>query len=210
MRSLIPALAATLIIGGCGSRDAAPENTGDADKKTPASAVEQVSVSPLDERVLATLPKGSKPYVETWPGGQPRARGFICDDKLVGPFEYGYESGRLRSKGTYVYGQLEDGEWTHWYPSGLKQMQGSYRRGKRHGPWTFWHPTGNKAAEGDYDADRRLGEWRSWHANGRAASHGWFERDTRVGRWSYWDENGEDAGYMVERDTERSRAYRKY
>lgn len=187
---LVPTLALVLAAAGCGRGTV--DQPRSAEAKTPAQAVQASTVGRQEnvERVLRTLPKGTTPYQEQWPNGQPRASGFMCDHTMVGPWVYGYASGARRCAGTYLYGGIQDGEWSYWTPGGRLSMRGAFVRGKEHGPWTYWHDNGHEAAAGTYYHGERVGEWTTWHAGGGVASRGRYIAGAMSGAWTYWGEDG--------------------
>lgn len=69
--------------------------------------------------------------VYPYPNGQIRSTGSYDYDsanlliKRVGEWEYYYEDGSIRSKGTFIDGQ-KAGEWIYYHPNGQVQSKGEY------------------------------------------------------------------------------------
>lgn len=85
------------------------------------------------------------------------------------------------------------GQWTSWYPSGQKKLQGEFRNDVQVGTFTWWHPNGQIAAEGNYDEGRQAGKWTWWHANGQKSIQGEFTAGGPTSRWTWWKEDGKVA-----------------
>ncbi|HYE08063.1 MAG TPA: hypothetical protein VEL07_21290 [Planctomycetota bacterium] len=193
--ALALSLILVLVVAGCGKR--AEEKAAEQKAVEAVNVVETEltgEITEADRKALTKYPKGTEPFRPRWPNGKLRAIGFVCDDKPIGPCAYYDENGRIRTRGTYLYGAVQDGEWQQWFADGGKQSEGSYVRGKEHGEWRYWHRKGGLAMEGSYDRGRKHGMWRSWHENGGKQSAGRFLDDAKAARWQYWNPDGSSAG----------------
>jgi len=83
-----------------------------------------------------------------------------ADGHIVGEKVYWYESGRYRS-GLLQGKDLLEGKETYdseghiqrktrWYPDGRMWMDGTFRKGRKHGTWTYWEPDGTVKAQGEW------------------------------------------------------------
>lgn len=87
-------------------------------------------------------------------------------------------------------GDLRNGPWTEYYPSGKPQCAGSYENDVQTGLWTYWFENGNKEMEGRFVDERRDGPWSSWHDNGTLRATGRFEGGFEEGMWRFHDRSG--------------------
>jgi antitoxin component YwqK of YwqJK toxin-antitoxin module len=85
------------------------------------------------------------------------------------------------------------GQWTSWYPSNQKKLQGEFRNDVQVGTFTWWHPNGQIAAEGNYADGRQAGKWTWWHTNGQKSIQGEFAAGGPTSRWTWWKEDGKVA-----------------
>jgi hypothetical protein len=125
------------------------------------------------------------PYESFHPGGKRESKGRHELGKRVGAWEFRWEDGRMRARGSFEDG-LEHGSWTTFHRDGEKESTGSYARGRRAGKWTFWKPDGeiDGAHTGVYGHVEEL------HPNGVVRASGdTFERQ-KHGRWIYRWPNG--------------------
>jgi hypothetical protein len=189
----LPALLGFLL-ASCGSRDAAPR------------AVEERSGSQVEALAVQSgeLPTGSVASETRDPQGRLTARGWLCDDRPVGPWIYYYANGRPALRGRYVYGGKPSGPWMAWYEDGTPMSQGEYRRGQRDGVWTFYYPNGRATAKGRYREGQRDGRWMVWHANGQRAAMGSFQEDQPIALWRGWREDGEPLAAVSHRQVDSS------
>ncbi len=192
--AVLASLALCLIVAACGGKRAEAPAAKVGEPVTIVATEVTGEITDADRKALAKYPKGTEPFRPRWPNGKLRAIGFVCDDQPIGPCAYYDENGRIRTRGTYLYGAVQDGEWEQWYEDGSKQSEGSYVRGKEHGEWRYWHRSGGLAMAGGFDRGRKHGEWRSWHENGAKQSTGRFLDDTKAARWRYWAADGSSAG----------------
>jgi len=71
------------------------------------------------------------------------------------------------------------------------KIQGSFRKGKKHGPWVSYHNNGGIMSKGDYKNDKKVGPWVEYHENGQLEEKGTYKDGRPDGPWvSYWD-NGQ-------------------
>jgi len=147
-------------------------------------------------------PKGLATFRETFEEGR----------KLAADVEY-YESGRKKSKGTYLLAQRvaqaandwwnaklakevvvgkdeKHGPWRSWYENGQKKMEGHYRHDTEVGTFRWWHRNGQQSIVGEFLDGRESGKWTWWHPNGQKLSQGFFNDGDETGKWTYWAANG--------------------
>lgn len=106
-----------------------------------------------------------------------------------------YENGNVRSVGYVVFneqagGEVQHGYWQYFYPSGILQSAGAYKRGLRDDIWTNWFENGNIDSYGEYDKDKKDGRWRMFYEQGGKMAEGKFSKDLANGTWTYWHTNG--------------------
>ncbi|MCA8947435.1 MAG: hypothetical protein KDB29_14470, partial [Planctomycetes bacterium] len=105
-----------------------------------------------------------------------------------------YESGKIHEKYTVQVseggGEKRWGEYTAWYETGKKSVEGEYEDGKRQGRWEWFHENGEKQESGFYEAGVEWNEWTKWHPNGKKASEGKYANGKLHEKWGWWWENG--------------------
>lgn len=113
-----------------------------------------------------------------------------------------YESGKLRSSGTFKEGTAEgvtrfyseDGKIINSkiYKDGDLIGEGIYdERGYQQGKWKEFYPGGELRAEGEYIDGRRNGEWIFYHQNGKIEQKGKFLKGAKPsGNWVWYYESG--------------------
>ena len=90
-----------------------------------------------------------------------------------------------------IISERELGIWTWHYTNGEKELEGSYKVGKRNGVWTAWWKNGKVKWMYSYSMGTLDGKSSDWYENGQKASE--RENSLRV-TWqtaSVWLPNGE-------------------
>ena len=95
-------------------------------------------------------------------------------------------------KDVYQYDHKRErtGIWTWHYTNGEKELEGSYKVGKRNGVWTAWWKNGKVKWMYSYSMGTLDGKCSDWYENGQKAS----EREFLAGHLataSVWLPNGE-------------------
>ena len=74
-----------------------------------------------------------------------------------GPWEQYFESGRIKSKGVYLNGNLS-GIAYYYYPEGNIKLNGEYENGFKHGCWLHYGKDGQLLERSYYKKDQKLEE----------------------------------------------------
>ena len=64
-------------------------------------------------------------------------------------FKSFYDNGQLEKAGELINKQRQ-GLWTHYYKSGVKRLEVTFKDDKHDGPWREWYENGQIAEEGEY------------------------------------------------------------
>lgn len=170
------AVLAVLAVAFCG---AAVGFQGRRDGQEPAPAIQDVlrtrrlEIADAAGKVVAVL-HAAEPLEEP---------GWLTDH---------HDNGRRKWRAQIEHNRYH-GAFTAWWPSGIKQEEGTFDKGRRHGLFTTYHENGQPAARGAWDAGRRTGIWTEWHDNGEKQAEGLYEDDRKTGPWTRWHDNGEPA-----------------
>src|SRR5262245_11113692 len=100
-----------------------------------------------------------------------------------------HDNGRRKWRAQVANNRYE-GQYTAWWPNGLKSEEGTYVKGKKHGLFTTFHENGQQKAVGAYADGVMVGIWTTWHDNGQKQSEGLYEDDRKVDVWKEWHKNG--------------------
>lgn len=84
-----------------------------------------------------------------------------------------------------------DGAYTKSFPStGQLELEGTFRRGRRHGTWKGWWPNGQLMWEVGWDNGLRQGPMHAFHENGTRHYVGEYLDDQQHGVWEFWYDDG--------------------
>ena len=70
------------------------------------------------------------------------------------------------------------------------KIQGSFRKGRKHGPYVSYHDNGGIMSKGDYKNDKKVGLWVEYHENGQLRGKGNFRNGVKEGLWVIYNEDG--------------------
>ena len=104
-------------------------------------------------------------------------------------YERYHKNGQKELEETYKDGK-KDGLWTGWYDNGQKEVEGTYKDGKKDGLWTEWHINGQKLRESTYKNGKEDGLQTIWYENGEK-EEGIYKDDKKDGLWTGWYSNGQ-------------------
>ena len=90
--------------------------------------------------------------------GSPWTSAFLKQGRSDGEARTWWPGGRLRSRATYVDGEL-GGPFRSWYADGTPREDAAYRAGRLHGARRAWYPNGAPESEGEFADGRRTGTW---------------------------------------------------
>ncbi|HWA75612.1 MAG TPA: hypothetical protein VG937_24925 [Polyangiaceae bacterium] len=98
-----------------------------------------------------------------------------------------FSDGHLARTATYSDGR-EQGAFVRWYRSGVRRLEGTFTKGKRHGDWRAFHPNGTTAEISHYAEGKLHGARQRFFASGRSALQASYENGVPSGKWSaYYD-----------------------
>lgn len=136
---------------------------------------------------------GTPWYVHYWRGG-----------KKVGVHVDFFEDGGRRSEVTYR-GDILNGPFKTWHPTGKLAAQGIHRDGAKDGLYEAFHLDGEPAERRTYADTLPDGPYLAWHPNGSKRFEGAFAKGIPVGAWQHWSPEGRliaerrfEAGALVE------------
>lgn len=128
------------------------------------------------------------------PNGREKARWTVAQgpagEVIDGLYEEWWPSGKLKSTGTYKLGR-KDGKWQHYHEIGVLAAEEHYAEDSPTGTWISWHVEGTKAGEGSHKDGERHGRWLTWYADNKLESQSEYEVGTPVGVWRTFHPNGE-------------------
>jgi len=135
-------------------------------------------------------------------------------ETLIGPWEFYYKTGNLRSKGIFNDAGQREGEWKYYYFNGDLKGVEHYKLGKLEGEIVFYHPNGNISYKGTYVQDKEDGEYntytiagsplvsvhykngnlngerKEYHPNGMLHIDEYFKNDSLNGPYKSYYDNG--------------------
>jgi hypothetical protein len=90
----------------------------------------------------------------------------VADSIWDGDYIEKYPNGVIKKRG-YIKGGLASGEWITFYEDGKPYSRGTYRNGHRIGYGVSWYHDGQKSSEGYYNLGKPVGLWKYWSEQGR-------------------------------------------
>jgi len=85
---------------------------------------------------------------------------------------------------------LQNGEYVQHYKSGVIEMLGEIKNGKREGVWKSFYETKLPWSETTFEAGKKNGKTTTWYENGKKRYEGFYTNDKESGSWTFWDESG--------------------
>ena len=116
-----------------------------------------------------------------------KSNGKYVNNSKDGIWNYFYEDGTLKAQSIITDGI---GQYTEFYPSGARKMEGTNKNDKSTGEWTYYYETGEIEAIGEFQNGLKTGTWTYFHKNGERAATGTYTKGQRNGEWEYYHENG--------------------
>jgi len=101
------------------------------------------------------------------------------DSNYTGDYVDKYPNGIVKFRGFFRFGKRH-GQWMSFYPSGLIWSEMYYDKGLREGPNTTYFEDGKKRYEGFYKNDKRDSVWRYYDSTGTIAEKVLFKADRVV------------------------------
>lgn len=103
------------------------------------------------------------------------------DVKLVGPWEFYYANGTLRSKGSFNDAGNKTGDWVFYYSNGQLKETGVYANGEVNGVVNSWYSNGVKSAITNYKNDKVDGSLQQWYYNAAPRKTETYTNDKKNG-----------------------------
>ncbi len=108
--------------------------------------------------------------------GTKLSEGNKKDGKQDGLWTYYHENGNIKGKGNFLSGDGgnvsevsgiprngRNGIRKFFYEEGQKDLEGTYKNGKRDGQWTKWYENGKKESEGTFKDGKEDGLFNVWY-----------------------------------------------
>ncbi|MDP4266946.1 MAG: toxin-antitoxin system YwqK family antitoxin, partial [Bacteroidota bacterium] len=126
-----------------------------------------------------------KEYFET---GELRGEGNYKNDRRIGKWIFYHRNGKIEQTGTYIEGEIPDGEWKWFYESGKLLKSEIFKRGLLEGLLKEYTDSGNVITEGKYQDDLKEGEW--FYDMNDHKEIGSYKSGMRDGEWKHYYNNG--------------------
>lgn len=107
-------------------------------------------VSPVPQQAADSIWNGD--YVEKYPNGVVKKRGYIAGGLATGEWLTFYEDGKPWSRGFYRNG-IRNGYGVSWHHDGQKSSEGYYNQGKPVGKWSYWSEYNHELMVKDYGGE---------------------------------------------------------
>ena len=105
-------------------------------------------------------------------------------------FEY-WDAAKTKPRNVQVFDeqQRQDGEWMHWYENGSLKSKTSFLHGEVL-LMEAWHENGRKYIQQPFAEGMAHGLWIWWDADGKVLAKSWFNMGTGVEH--YYDDKGRE------------------
>lgn len=107
-------------------------------------------VAPVPQQAADSIWNGD--YIEKYPNGLTKKRGYISGGLASGEWLTFYEDGKPWSRGYYHNG-IRTGYGVSWYHDGQKSSEGYYNHGKQVGVWSYWSEFNHDLTVKDYGGE---------------------------------------------------------
>lgn len=114
------------------------------------------------------------------------------EKKTVGPWEFFYNAGNLKSKGLFDEQGKKDGPWIFYHPNGNIRAKEFYKHGLREGEQTYYFSNGVMSSRSTLKNDEAEGEAVSYFFSGAIKT---------IGRYHNGKEDGKKIGFTYTGDT---------
>jgi antitoxin component YwqK of YwqJK toxin-antitoxin module/Tfp pilus assembly protein PilF len=114
------------------------------------------------------------------------------EKKTIGPWEFYYKPGNLKSKGDYNSQGKKTGVWTYYYPNGEIKGKENYQDGSQEGDETYYFSNGAISSHSSYKNNELEGESIAYYFCGSVQS---------ITRYHVGKEEGRKIGFTVHGDT---------
>ena len=109
---------------------------------------------------------------------------------LIGPWEFYYSSGNLKSKGVYNDKGVQDGEWSFYFLSGNIKAREFSKDGKLEGKQAYYFENGNLSSEENFSNGLLTGTLTSYYYSGNKSSVSNYKMDKKEGEERNFYSNG--------------------
>ena len=160
-----------------------------------------IDVTELDTTNWDAIPKYNNSYFDN---GKVKYEGIFLQNFKTGWWKEFYESGKIKSEGSYVIDgniriaintlmpknklessdsvlSLYDGFWKTYYESGKLESIGEYKNGIQIGYWTRNFENGNTHLIGQFQNGKRTGFWRLFVEEGFCKEEGIYQNGQKTG-----------------------------
>lgn len=93
---------------------------------------------------------------------------------------YIYENDTLVAEGMITGAGIYQGEWTHFYKSGVVKSKGNYLDSKKDGKWIYYYADGKKEQEGNFVENKLKGNWTWYYQNGQVKRTEFYNRKEQL------------------------------
>lgn len=107
-----------------------------------------------------------------------------ANDRRQGKWQYVYETGEVKSEGSYKDGK-KTGEWVFYYPDKKTEQRGRYASDRPTGDWKWYYPTGKLWREEIYERGKEEGSFTEYDTTGAVILKGQYIEGEKTGEWYY-------------------------
>jgi uncharacterized protein len=126
-------------------------------------------------------------WKEFYESGHVKSIGSYIDGKREGDWKFSFENDSTEQVGTYVKGK-PNGPWKWYYPNGALRREETYTAGKENGYMKEYGVDGSVIAEGNYIEGKQEGPWK--FSNGEYVAEGNFVEGKEDGMWKQYYRDG--------------------
>ncbi|HNJ28253.1 MAG TPA: tetratricopeptide repeat protein [Ferruginibacter sp.] len=112
------------------------------------------------------------------------------DELMVGPWEFYYPGGQVKSKGVYDKAGLRHGTWTFYYENGRLKEISIFKDDKAEGKSESWYDNGLPYVMVNYTNDERDGLEKRYYFNGNLMSEITYKKGLKEGPARYYEADG--------------------
>ena len=128
-------------------------------------------------------PEGEVSAAKIYSKGKVTGDGVVdAEGRRQGPWKEFYETGELRSEGSYKKGKRE-GEWVFYYRDGKEEQRGSYNKGNPDGDWKWTYDNGQTWREEVFYDGLEEGLAIEYNDAGKVVSKGNYLSGEKEGEW---------------------------
>ncbi len=135
---------------------------------------------------------GDKYYIKNYvvSGKGPYGLNSKNEEILTGPWEFYFDNGSLKSKGTFDNDGNRNGEWLYYFENGILKEKSSYINDKANGKVEVWSDNGLLYTTSTYASDKREGVETYYYYGGKLSSVINYKDDKKEGEATYYNADG--------------------